>query len=153
MTDRLHPGQGVRRWQCSDIDPLIEPLPAVTLTHTAQSSSAPLAAPLFSLQTSGHQTLSVSVTLPATAADLLSLEDRITASLVWSTSRRVSVMTRRSGSYRDTSILSIMIVTRLRSLKPFTRRPGLMLQTQNIRVSCFISSSHLEPSLMLLTGF
>ena len=66
----------------TDTDPLIEPFPAGTLTHTAQSSSAPHAAPLFSLQTSGHQTLSVSVTLPATAADLLSLEDRITASLV-----------------------------------------------------------------------
>ena len=72
----------------------------MTLTHTAQSSSAPLAHGSSLLSPDpGHQTLSVSVTLPATAADLLSLEDRITASLVWSTSRRVSVMTRRLQRY------------------------------------------------------
>ena len=58
------------------------------LTDTDSHSSVQLCSPRarllssLSIQTSGQQTLSVSVTLPATAADLLSPEDRITASLV-----------------------------------------------------------------------
>ena len=67
-----------------DIDPLIEPLPAVTVSHTAQVSSAPelasVSAPLLSLPSVSHQTLSVP--LPPATADTLSPEETIAASLV-----------------------------------------------------------------------
>ena len=85
------------------------------------------------------------MTLPATAADLLSPEDRITASLVnkqknFSHDKKVRQLQRYEHLIDNDG-------DKMPSLKPFTRRPGLLLQTQNIRVGCFKSSSHLEPSL------
>ena len=86
-----------------DIDPLIEPFPAVTVSHTAQVSSAPdpatVSAPLLSLPNVSQQTLSVP--LPPAADDTLSPEDIIAA--------KTSLMIRMSGSSRDTSISLILM--------------------------------------------
>ena len=68
----------------SDIDPLIEPLPAMTVSHTAQVSSAPvpatISAPPQSQPNVSHQTLSVP--LPTSATDPSSPEDIIATNLV-----------------------------------------------------------------------